>query len=89
LVVHVSKKTGASEHGLLSRINVGEAVAIHHVRGEASVIAWLAAVGLSQGEVVTIVRRAPFGGPLHVRSDAGAELAIALEIADAIEVEAG
>jgi len=57
-----------------------------HVDGAVS--AWLAAVGLAADEVVTILRRAPFGGPLHLRSAAGAELAVAREIALAIDVEA-
>lgn len=55
---------------------------------DAPVAAWLAAVGLARDEVVTILRRAPFGGPLHLRSAAGAELAVAREIALAIDVEA-
>jgi Fe2+ transport system protein FeoA len=48
---------------------------------------WLAAVGLEQGEVLTLLRRAPLGDPLHVRMDNGAEFALARSLAEAIFVE--
>lgn len=38
--------------------------------------AMLDGVGLSPGRTVTVLRRAPFGGPLHVRVDTGVEVAI-------------
>jgi ferrous iron transport protein A len=38
--------------------------------------AWLRAIGLFEGATVTLLRRAPLGGPLHVRISGGAELAI-------------
>lgn len=48
--------------------------------------AWLAAVGLAVGDEVTVLRRAPFGGPLHVRTGAGGEFAIDRALAARIEV---
>ena len=44
--------------------------------GSAEDAAMLDGVGLSPGRTVTVLRRAPFGGPLHVRVDTGVEVAI-------------
>ena len=38
--------------------------------------AWLRAIGLGEGATVTVLRRAPLGGPLHLRVSNGAELAV-------------
>ena len=48
--------------------------------------AWLAAVGIREGERLTVLRRAAFGGPMHVRTRAGGEFAIARSLARAILV---
>ena len=48
--------------------------------------AWLRAVGLAEGARVTLLRRAPFKGPLHVRIDGGTELAIDFGLARSIDV---
>ena len=50
--------------------------------------AWLAAVGLHEGEEVLVLRRAALGGPLHVRTSSGGEFAVAREVAMALEVVA-
>ena len=47
------------------------------------------AVGLSPGSTVTVLRRAPFGGPLHVRVDTGAELALGAAIAARVMLAGG
>ena len=52
------------------------------------VTAWLSAVGLYQGEEVTVLRRATWGGPLHLKVTSGGEFAIARELARDITVEA-
>lgn len=49
---------------------------------------WLRAIGLGEGMVVTVLRRAPLGGPLHVRISGGAELAVDRELARQVEVAA-
>jgi ferrous iron transport protein A len=49
--------------------------------------AWLRAIGLGEGKTVTLLRRAPFGGPLHVRVSGGAELAVDRDLARKVEVE--
>lgn len=47
------------------------------------------AVGLSPGSTVTVLRRAPFGGPLHVRVDTGAELALGAALAERVILAGG
>jgi ferrous iron transport protein A len=60
---------------------------ISGVKLDEDVVAWLHAVGLSEGEVVTVLRHAALGGPLHVRTSSGGEFAIAREIAEKLSVE--
>ncbi len=48
---------------------------------------WLRAVGLFEGVRVTLLRRAPLGGPLHLRTSSGAELAVDRQLARAVAVE--
>ncbi|GMU61824.1 MAG: hypothetical protein AMXMBFR34_35870 [Myxococcaceae bacterium] len=50
---------------------------------------WLRAVGLGEGVGVTVLRRAPFGGPLHVRTGGGAELAVDRKLACHLTVAPG
>ncbi|MDP1829277.1 MAG: FeoA family protein [Archangium sp.] len=49
--------------------------------------AWLRAIGLGEGVTVTVLRKAPLGGPLHVRVSGGAELAVDRELARHVDVE--
>jgi ferrous iron transport protein A len=72
----------------LAETTVGAPVRIVGVTLDADAGAWLAAVGLHVGEQLVILRRAPFGGPLHVKTRAGGEFAVARELAVAIDVEA-
>ena len=60
---------------------VGRVVRIVSATLHRDVAAWLAAVGLHEGEQVVVLRRAAFGGPLHVRTASGGEFAVAREIA--------
>lgn len=48
---------------------------------------WLRAVGLFEGVRVTVLRRAPLGGPLHLRTSTGAELAVDRRLARAVAVD--
>lgn len=48
----------------------------------------LRAVGVFEDEAITVLRRAPFGGPIHVRTSSGGEFALDRRIALAIAVEA-
>ncbi len=62
-------------------------VTISRVTLEGEAAAWVAAVGLHDGEALVVLRRAALGGPLHVRTGSGGEFAIGREVADRIEVE--
>jgi ferrous iron transport protein A len=71
----------------LASAAIGSRVRIVAARLDPDVAAWIAAVGLHEGEEVTVLRRAVFGGPLHVRTASGGEFAVAKEIAAQLEVE--
>lgn len=51
--------------------------------------AWVRAVGIYEGETVSVLRRAAFGGPLHVRTGCGGEFALDRGLAASIEVVRG
>ena len=72
----------------LADVAIGERVRIVGTKLDADVTGWLSAVGLDEGEEVTVLRRAAFGGPLHVRTSSGGEFAVAKELAAMLEVEA-
>jgi ferrous iron transport protein A len=65
---------------------LGRRVRIEDVTLDREAKDWLAAVGLHDGEELVILRRAAFGGPLHVRTSSGGEFAIARELAEKIAV---
>jgi ferrous iron transport protein A len=56
------------------------------VPADSAVAAWLAAVGIAQGEELLVLRRGLFGGPLHVRTGCGGEFAVARSLAAEITV---
>lgn len=68
----------------LASAAVGQAVSVVDIRLEGDLRAWLTAVGIGVGERVTVLRRAAFGGPLHVRTSAGGEFALNLGLAQSI-----
>ena len=51
--------------------------------------AFLSALGLGVGDDVEVLRRAPFGGPLHLRLRCGTEFAVGRDIASRITVSCG
>jgi Fe2+ transport system protein FeoA len=73
----------------LSRLPCHSDALIHGVDGDIDAQAWLAAVGIARGEHVKVLRRAPFGGPLHIRTGNGGEFAIDATLAQAILVAPG
>lgn len=50
---------------------------------------WLEAVGLEAGAQITVLRRALFGGPLHLRINDDTELALAVALAERVQVTRG
>ena len=65
---------------------LGRRVRIEDVSLEREAKEWLDAVGLHSGEELVVLRRALFGGPLHVRTSSGGEFAVAHELARQITV---
>lgn len=72
----------------LANLAVGATAAVRGLHLSEREASWLRAVGLFEGIMVTPLRFAPLGGPLHLRTSTGAELALDLELARAVEVEA-
>mgnify|MGYP003388915097 CR=1 FL=1 len=65
----------------------GEPVRITSMSMDPQTTTWLGAIGLGVGERVVVLRRALFSGPLHVRTDTGAELAVGHALSKDIHVE--
>ncbi len=76
----------ASQESSLLSASPGERVRILHIAQEAEHAAWLRAVGMHEDAEVTVLRRAPFGGPIHLRSSDGGEFAIHRDLARSIHV---
>lgn len=72
----------------LATLPAEKPAAITALRLEGKEASWLRAVGLFEGVEVTVLRQAPLGGPLHLRTSTGAELAIERVLAAAVEVQA-
>lgn len=73
--------------GSLASATLGDPVRISAVDLDGDATAWLAAVGLHDGEELVVLRRAVLGGPIHVRTGSGGEFAVARELAARIVVE--
>jgi Fe2+ transport system protein FeoA len=71
----------------LAGLKVGTTATLVGLRLSEREASWLRAVGLYEGVLVTPLRFAPLGGPVHFRTSTGAELAIDLELARAVDVE--
>lgn len=54
--------------------------------GDEQANGWLSAVGIGAGERLTVLRRAAFGGPLHVATSSGGEFALAVAVARRVTV---
>jgi ferrous iron transport protein A len=52
----------------------------------ADAASYLRAVGFAEGVSVRVIRRAAFGGPLHVRTSSGADVALDRELAAGVEL---
>ncbi|KYF84289.1 ferrous iron transporter A [Sorangium cellulosum] len=76
----------APARGPLAEVRAGERVVVVEVGLDADLAGWLGAMGLGPGQTLTLIRRAAFGGPLHVRTGSGGELAINAALARSILV---
>ena len=70
----------------LADAEIGRRLRIEGIDLDRAAVAWLDAVGLHEGEELTVLRRAALGGPLHVRTSSGGEFAVARELALKITV---
>ena len=71
----------------LSDVAVGETVKLGASELPATLAHWVSAIGLCEGEEIRVLQRGPVGGPLHVRTSAGVELAVARDVAQFLVVE--
>ena len=71
----------------LAELPVGTDAVVSAIALEPDEAAWLRAVGIFEGTRVAVLRRAALGGPLHVRTSAGAEFAVDRALARAVSVE--
>jgi ferrous iron transport protein A len=70
----------------LATMKPGETGRVVELAMEVDLAAWLRAVGLGEGESLRVLRRAAFGGPIHVRTSAGGEFALNRALAERILV---
>jgi ferrous iron transport protein A len=84
----VTRAAPAPEGTQLSLAAPLQRVRILHIDQEHEHAAWLRAVGMHEDAEVTVLRRAPFGGPIHLRSTDGGEFAIHRDLAHSIMVRA-
>ena len=80
--------TAAPRAASLASLAVGASAPVTALALPEREAAWLRAVGLVEGISVTPLRKAPFGGPVHVRLSSGLELALDLDLARAVLVQA-
>ena len=71
----------------LAELPVGSGALVAAIELDRREVEWLRAVGVFEGERVTVLRRAPFGGPLHLRTSSGAEFAVDRDLARSVRVE--
>ena len=70
----------------LSDIPRGSEVHVVALALEEDLAAWLRAVGIGEGDTLTVLRRAAFGGPIHVRTSSGGEFALNRSLALSIHI---
>jgi Fe2+ transport system protein FeoA len=73
----------------LATMRAGEPGHVIEVGLEAEFAGWLEAMGIGLGQTLTVLRRAAFGGPIHVRVGSGGEFAVDAALARCILVSPG
>lgn len=86
LPAHAKTLGGATKDTRLASVRPGQRVRIVRIAQDDDLAAWLRAVGMHEGAEVTVLRRAPFGGPIHLRSSDGGEFALHRDLARCIVV---
>ena len=80
----LAQAAGASAGACLSLAALGTEVRVVALVLEEDLAAWLRAVGIGEGEKLVVLRRAAFGGPIHVRTASGGEFALNRSLARSI-----
>ena len=70
----------------LAALAVGASAVVAAIELDPREVSWLRAVGVFEGERLTVLRRAPFGGPLHLRTSSGAAFAVDRDLARSVRV---
>lgn len=73
----------------LDRLPDNVFASVSRIRAASTALGWLRAVGIFEGEEVVVLRRAAFGGPLHLRTGSGGEFALDRTLASSIEIDVG
>jgi Fe2+ transport system protein FeoA len=76
----------SSEPLSLDRLAPGEAAILGELGGDEGHRAWLGGMGFLPGTELTVLRRAPLGGPIHLRLSWGTEVAVDPTVAAAMTV---
>lgn len=71
----------------LASLPIARTARVVVLRLEEAEARFVRAVGIFEQEEIMVLRRAPFGGPLHLRTSSGGEFALDLGLARSIEVE--
>lgn len=82
----LSEPASSDEALPLSGVAVGESAIVVKLLLEEDVAGWLRAVGISEGERVTVLRWAVFGGPIHLRTSSGGEFALHRSLAASVMI---
>lgn len=77
----------ATGHTTLADLRLGSPGKVVAVDLEDDLLRWLSAIGIGRGDRVTVLRAAPFGGPIHLRTHTGGEFAVDRALARSIHVE--
>jgi Fe2+ transport system protein FeoA len=70
----------------LLNVNKGNWATVHHVDGDARLIAMLQQHGIFPGDKIRVIRRAPLGGPLLVEIGAR-KVALSRSVAEKVIVD--
>lgn len=70
----------------LAALAPGASGAVVDVALDDDLSSWLAAIGIGRGDRVEVLRRAAFGGPIHLRTHTGGEFAVDRALASNIRV---
>jgi ferrous iron transport protein A len=84
LGLEASLPEASADDSCLATLAVGRSARVVRLALEDDLAAWLRAVGVAEGERLTVLRRAAFGGPIHVRTASGGEFALNRALARSI-----